>query len=223
MTGGRSGAAPVARAILLLLTVALVAVGAVLFFGRDDFRRIVWGLPGAPILWALGFSAAGYPITHRHPANPVGWCLMVGGVAAGVALTGLALGGNSATTGPGDPAPWLVGAWLVAVGALSSAMTLFPSGSPPSRWWWTQLGVLWGTGVLAYFAAPYNVGDRFTGLPGWLDPIAAPATAVFQLSIVAGLFSLLVRLRRSGPGAPHPAPLARFAAKRKRSGGTSGS
>ena len=42
-----------------------------------------------PGLRALGFSAAGYPITRSHPANPVGWCLMVAGVAAGVALVGL--------------------------------------------------------------------------------------------------------------------------------------
>jgi hypothetical protein len=209
MTGGRDGArpktgrsrvAPVARATLLSLTVVLVVIGAVLLFGRDDFGRIVWGLPGAPILWALGFSAAGYPITRRHPANPVGWCLMVGGVAAGVALTGLGLGGNSAAAGPGDPALWLVSAWLITVGALSSAMTLFPSGSPPSRWWWMQLGVLWGSGVLAYFAAPYKVGGRFVDPPGLLEYIAAPVTGVFQLSVVAGLFSLLARLRRSGPG-----------------------
>lgn len=209
MTGVRDGARPktgrrmgalVARAILLSLTVALVVIGGVLLLGRDDFGRIVWGLPGAPILWALGFSVAGYPITRRHPANAVGWCLMLGGVAAGVSLAGLGLGGNSAAAVPGDPALWLVSAWLVAVGALSSAMTLFPSGSPPSRWWWVQLGVLLGTGVLAYFAAPYEVGGRFVDLPGWLGPIAAPVTGVFQISVVAGLFSLLARLPRSAPG-----------------------
>jgi hypothetical protein len=37
------------------------------------------------------------------------------------------------------------------VGALGSAVVLFPSGSPPSRWWRAQLALLWGTGVLLYF------------------------------------------------------------------------
>jgi hypothetical protein len=100
-----------------------------------------------PGLRALGFSAAGYPITRSHPANPVGWCLMVAGVAAGVALVGL--GWAPASPG-GDPAPGLVGAWVVSVGALGSAVVLFPSCSPPSRWWRAQVAVPWGTGVLLY-------------------------------------------------------------------------
>ena len=69
---------------LLSLAIALVAIGAALLFGGGDFGRIVWGLPGVQGLWALGFGVAGYPITRRHPANPVGWCSMVAGVAAGV-------------------------------------------------------------------------------------------------------------------------------------------
>src|ERR671921_2211856 len=86
-TGHRSFA-PVAGIVLLSLTIVLVGVGTVLLFGGGDFSRVVWGLPGASALWALGFSVAGYPITRRHPANPVGWCLMVAGVASGVAVLG---------------------------------------------------------------------------------------------------------------------------------------
>jgi hypothetical protein len=203
MTGERDGAtehgrvAPVAGVALLSLTISLVAIGAMLIVGGGNFGRIVWGLPGVPGLWALGFSMAGYPITRRHPANLVGWCLMVAGVAAGMVLLGFGLGVPDAAD-DGGPALRLVGAWVVSVGALSSAVVLFPSGSPPSRWWWVQLGVLWGSGVLAYFAEPYEASVGFVGLPEWLDPIAALAKNVFQLSLVAGLFSLLVRWRRSG-------------------------
>src|SRR5918998_5138029 len=97
MTGRRKGARPaigqgraasVAGVALLFLTILLATVGAVLFLRGGNFRT-EWGLPGVQVLWALGFSAAGYPITRGRPANPVGWCLMVAGVAAGVALVGL--------------------------------------------------------------------------------------------------------------------------------------
>lgn len=137
MTGERDGTrpatghgrvAPVAGVALLSLTIALVAIGAVLLFGGDDFGRIVWGLPGVSGLWALGFSVAGYPIARRHPANPVGWCLMVAGVAAGVTLLGFGLGVSDAAD-RGWPALMLVSAWVFSVGALSSAVVLFPSGS----------------------------------------------------------------------------------------------
>ena len=205
MTGERDGTRPatghgrvarVAGVVLLSLTIALVAVGAVTLFGGGGFGRIVWGAPGVPGLWALGFSVAGYPITRRHPANLVGWCLMVAGAAASVTLLGLGLGVDTAD--PGGLASWLAGAWVVSVGALSSAVVLFPSGSPPSRWWEAQLVVLWGSGVLTYFADPYETSG-YVGLPGWLVPIAAPAAIVFQLSLVAGFFSLLARWRRSRP------------------------
>jgi hypothetical protein len=196
---GHGRVAPLARVALLTLTISLVAIGAALLFGGGDSGRVMWGLPGVTGVWALGFSVAGYPITRRDPANPVGWCLMVAGVAAGMSLVGFGLGVPDAADGGGDPASRLVGAWVVSVGALSSAVVLFPSGSPPSRWWWVQLGVLWGSGVLAYFGEPYEASVGFVGLPGWLDPIAAPVKNVFQLSLIAGLFSLLVRWRRSGP------------------------
>jgi hypothetical protein len=86
---------------------------------------------------------------------------------------------------------------VISLGALSSAVVLFPSGSPPSRWWRAQLGLLWGSGVLAYFADLYETSG-LVGMPGWLNPIAVLATNVFQLSLVVGFFSLLVRWRRSG-------------------------
>jgi len=194
--GGRGRAAPVVGVALLTLTIMLVVIGAVLLFGSGISGRIAWGLLGVTGLWVLGFSVAGYPIIRRHPTNPVGWCSMVAGLAAGVNFIGIGL--SDAADG-GGLAVWLVSAWVFSMGALSSAIVLFPSGSPPSRWWWAQLCVLWGSGVLAYFADPYEtIGPA--SLPGWFPvPLVAPATVVFQLSLVAGFFSLLVRWRRSEP------------------------
>ena len=193
VTGHRSFA-PVAGIVLLSLTIVLVVVGTVLLFGGGDFSRVVWGLPGASALWALGFSVAGYPITRRHPANPVGWCLMVAGVASGVAVlgTGIPYAGD-----PNGPVLLLMNFWVVSVGALCTAVVLFPSGSPPSRWWWAFLGVVWGSGSLEYFKA-FPTSPGFAFLPERLDALAAPTNIVFQFCLGVQFLALLVRWRRSG-------------------------
>ena len=196
MNSERDGARPATwygGVVLLSLTIVLVVVGAALLFGGGDVSHIVWGLPGGSGMWALGFSLAGYPITRRHPANPVGWFLMVAGVASGVNLLGLGIQGAA---DPGGPTLWLVNFWVISVGALCTAVVLFPSGSLPSRWWRAHLGVLWGTGFLVYFAE-YETSPGFAGLPEWLDPLAVPTQIVFQVSLAAGFFALLVRWRRS--------------------------
>jgi hypothetical protein len=95
---GHGGLAPVAGVVLLSLTITLIAIRAMLLFGGDSLGRIAWGLPGVTGLWALGFSVAGYPITRRQPANPVCWCLMAAGVAAGVTFVGLGSSRNVAGT-----------------------------------------------------------------------------------------------------------------------------
>jgi len=193
---GRGGIfAPVAGVVLLFLAITPGVVGIVLLFAGGDFSRVVWGLPGGPGLWALGFSLAGYPITRRYPNNPVGWCLMVAGVAAGVNSLGVGL---SDPADPVGPALWLVNAWVVSVVALSTTAVLFPSGAPPSRWWWAQLGVLWGLGCLEYFKE-LETSDGFVVLPEWLDPFAVPVDIAFQVSLAAGCLALPVRWRRSGP------------------------
>ena len=191
---GHRGFAPVAGIVLLSLTIVLVVVGTVLLFGGGDFSRVVWGLPGASALWALGFSVAGYPITRRHPANPVGWCLMVAGVASGVAVlgTGIPYAGD-----PNGPVLLLMNFWVVSVGALCTAVVLFPSGSPPSRWWWAFLGVVWSSGSLEYFKA-FPTSPGFAFLPERLDALAVPTNIVFQFCLGVQFLALLVRWRRSG-------------------------
>jgi hypothetical protein len=185
----------VAGVVLLVLTIVLVVVGTALLFGGGDFSRVVWGLPGASGLWALGFSVAGFPITRRHPDNPVGWCLMVAGVASGVAVLGTGL---PYAEDPEGPVLLLMSFWVVSVSALCTAVILFPSGSPPSRRWWALLIVLWGSGSLEYFKA-YPTSPEFTFLPERLDVLAVPTNIVFQVCTVAQFLALLVRWRRSGP------------------------
>jgi hypothetical protein len=181
----------VAGLALLCLAVATGVIGIVLLFAGGDFSRVLWGLPVGPGLWALGFSAAGYPITRRHPANPVGWCLMVAGVAAGINSLGLGLPTSDTL------ALWMVNAWVVSVAAICTAAVLFPSGSPPSRWWWAQLVVLWSLASLEYFKE-FETRSGFVGLPEWLDAFAVPVNVAFQFSLASGCLALLVRWRRSG-------------------------
>jgi hypothetical protein len=187
--------APVAGIVLLCLTVVLVVAGTALLFGVGDFSRVVWGLPGTSGLWALGFSVAGYPITRRHPDNPVGWCLMVAGVASGLAVLGTAI---PYAGDPNGPVLLLMNSWAVSVAALCTAVVLFPSGSPPSRRWWAFLAVVWGSGVLEYFKA-FPTSPGFAFLPERLDVLAAPTNIVFQFCLGVQFLALLARWRRSGP------------------------
>jgi hypothetical protein len=194
-TTGKGGIAPVVGLVLLAVTIVLVVVAMVLLFGIGDFSRVVWGLPGASGLWALGFSGAGYPITRRHPANPVGWCLLVAGVASGIAILGTAL---PYAGDPNGPILLLMNFWAVSVAALCTAVVLFPSGSPPSRWWWAFLAVVWGSGVLEYFKA-FPTSPGFAFLPERLDALAGPTNVVFQFCLGVQFLALLASWRRSGP------------------------
>jgi hypothetical protein len=87
--------------------------------------------------------------------------------------------------------------WVVSVAALCTAVVLFPSGSPPSRWWWAFLAVVWGSGCLEYFKA-FPTSPGFTFLPERLDVLAAPTNIVFQFCLSVQFLALLVRWRRSG-------------------------
>jgi hypothetical protein len=192
---GEGSIAKVVGAVMLAVTIVLVVVATALLFGIGDFRRVVWGLPGASGLWALGFSGAGYPITRRHPANPVGWCLLVAGVASGMAALGTAVPYAGDLNGP---ILLLMNFWVVSVAALCTAVVLFPSGSPPSPWWWAFLAVVWGSGILEYFKA-FPTSPGFTFLPERLDVLAGPTNIVFQFCLGVQFLALLARWRRSRP------------------------
>ena len=181
--------------VLLAATIVLVVVATALLFGIGDFSRVVWGLPGTSGLWALGFSGAGYPITRRHPANPVGWCLLVAGVASGMAAFGIAVPYAGDLHGP---ILLLMNFWVVSVAAQCTAVVLFPSGSPPSRWWWAFLAAVWGSGCLEYFKA-FPTSPGFAFLPEQLDVLASPTNIVFQFCLGVQFLALLARWRRSGP------------------------
>jgi hypothetical protein len=120
---------------------------------------------------------------------------MVAGVASGVAVlgTGVPYAGD-----PNGPVLLLMNFWVVSVGALCTVVILFPSGAPPSRWWWAFLGVVWGSGSLEYFKA-YPTSPGFTFLPEPLDALASPTNIVFQICLGVQFLALLVRWRRSGP------------------------
>ena len=187
--------APLLGGIMLVVTVVLVVVALVLLFGVGDFSRVVWGLPGASGLWALGFSGAGYPIIRRHAPNPVGWSLMVAGVASGVAVLGTAIPYAGDSNGP---VLLPMNFWVVSVAALCTAVVLFPTGSPPSPWWWAFLALVWGSGALEYFKLSPTSGE-FAFLPERLDVLAAPTNVVFQFCLGVQFLALLARWRRSGP------------------------
>ena len=181
--------------VLLCLTIMLVVVGTALLFGGGDFSRVVWGLPGASGLWALGFSAAGYPITRRNPRNPVGWCLMVAGVASGLAVFGTGVPYSGDLNGP---VLLLMNFW-VAFGRravhrrgpvpLRSAAFAMVVGVPGSS---LGLRLPWSTSRHSRRAL------GFAFLPEWLDVLAGPTNFVFQFCLGVQFLALLARWRHSG-------------------------
>jgi hypothetical protein len=128
----------------------LVLVGALAWM-----LAVTWGLARpagqeslvvSDVVWALsftGFLVVGGLIADRHPANPIGWCFVVGvvAIASGVAA------GEYATV-PSRPG---VG-WVAVAGAVSFAvgvplltgiwLALFPDGRPVSpRWRWLSVAL----------------------------------------------------------------------------------
>jgi hypothetical protein len=117
-------------------------------------------------------------------------------VASGVADLGTAI--PYVGDPDNDPVLLLMNFWVVSVAALCTAVVLFPSGSPPSRWWWAFLAVVWGSGCLEYFKA-FPTSSGFAFLPGQFDVLATPTNIVFQLCLGAQFLALLARWRSSGP------------------------
>jgi hypothetical protein len=116
-------------------------------------------------------------------------------VASGLAILGI---GIPYAGDPNGPILLLMNFWVVSVAALCTAVVLFPSGSPPSRWWWAFLAVVWGSGVLEYFKA-FPTSPGFAFLPERLDALAGPTNVVFQFCLGVQFLALLASWRRSGP------------------------
>ncbi|HEU4426361.1 MAG TPA: hypothetical protein VFR67_27800, partial [Pilimelia sp.] len=127
--------ARLAGALWAAAVVLVVAAAAVDLVNRAGGHGNPW-LPSIAAA-ALGFGTVGGLIAARHPANPIGWLLLVIGV--GHAVSGVAIGyGTWAATRPGLVTGAAVGLWLgewawSPLIVMPAVFLLFPTGRLSTR------------------------------------------------------------------------------------------
>ena len=197
---------PLAARLLLLLTVAFCAVDVgILLIQPRGVAPGEFGFPGYQLVLALGEGITGYIVATRRPRTPVGWALLVAGVA--IAFSGaaheIALASPSGPTR--DLAGWLdAWPWAVNTAAVLFAFFRFPDGEPVSRGWRVVELIALGFVGIGLFLSAFVPGRMLSsGLEnpfgiavlGFLPPAATNAPAS-PASLLAAA-SLVARYRRS--------------------------
>jgi hypothetical protein len=195
--------------VLAVLTL-LCTLGQIFVFatGPRSAGAGEFGFPGYQAIFAFAYVGVGYLIAARRPAIPIGWSLLVAGLA--IAIDGLAHEyALHSARGPALPASgaavW-VDAWMWAVntGALLFTIFRFPDGRPVGpRWVWTERATLVFVGIAILMSAFVPGPIISSGLQNplglealrWIPPALtnAPGIPVTILTVAA----LVVRFRRS--------------------------
>lgn len=202
---------------LFAISLFLTAAGIFLLLATGSGPRPPeeFGFPGFGAAYAISFSAVGWLVTGRQPANVLGWLFTAVGLLASVqvAAEGYAVLGIFAQPGslPGAVwAAWLY-AWVWAPAVIIAGvfvLLLFPDGQLPSPRWravaWagSVLLVLFTAGV-AFAPGPLS---SFTMIenPAGIDLLPRNDSSLVSVVIVgsalvfaAAALSLFVRYRRS--------------------------
>jgi signal transduction histidine kinase len=168
------------------------------------------------LLMVVGYSTVGAILASRNPRNPIGWILIVVGLAFGLAISTEAYARYALETHPGtlpfgDVAAWF-GTWVYAVMlfGLPLVALLYPDGRVVSPRWrsvpWIVLGCA-AAGSVGTALAPGSIevesGFAVTN-PFGIEPLASILRIVGPMGWI-GLFfaipvsiaSLVLRYRRS--------------------------
>ncbi|PWW24972.1 histidine kinase/DNA gyrase B/HSP90-like ATPase [Geodermatophilus normandii] len=203
-----AGAAAVAGLAMAVAALVLALTGV----PDAGPATVAWGLAGAG-----GSGVLGAVVAAARPRLLAGWLMLLVGVSSG----GVALAATvAAALVPADPASavgaaafWLsTWLWVPAyVPVVALLLQVLPDGRLPGRGWTAAAGVGAATVVLApvgWALTPYDQQDRPVAAPyrDLVNPVGVDgAFALAGLSLVlvlagtvAGVASLVVRLRRSG-------------------------
>ncbi len=163
-------------------------------------------------LTLFSFPIAGLLIATRRSENPIGWLLLLSGLAWSSA--GSPYGLYSTFVRPLPLATWAMAfdqwLWVPAIGLLGTyTILLFPDGHLPSpRWRWlawvTAVTLVLGPIAILFFDAPITISSKVQvanpfGIHA-LNPILDPLHLIIillPLCIVASAVSLVQRFRRS--------------------------
>src|ERR1700682_358837 len=204
----------IAAATLWFAAIALVAFEAFLVFGIDwrgvpaDFRPNASSVAG--FVPTLAMSSVGALIAVRHPANRIGWLLLVLSLTASFLDFPRLYVGVALYVHPGLPgALWLYWinqvVWILVFGELLVLLPLlFPDGKLLSRRWSIVIGLATIPVILVVVAsldpmatAPLHNPVGVRGLTGMVNVLNAPPFSIFMLGTYAlAVSSLVVRYRR---------------------------
>jgi hypothetical protein len=182
--------------------------------GRPDLAQLSGGSVVGPVLALVSAATVGAVLASRRPRHPVGWLLLIlglalnaSGVAAAYAAYGLVArpGALPAAHAVARYAPALI---LTALPALSFVLLLTPTGSLPSpRWrWWAWATVAAPVALLVAVALArgsldprYQVENTldFRGVGGALLVVNQLTLGVTLLALMVAAGSLVVRFRRA--------------------------
>lgn len=195
-----------------VLTMALLAVGAYFLIASRNVPFVAdWGFRGYPGVIALPFATIGAVVAAKRPGNPIGWLMCGVGVISGAqmvveeyAIYASATPGISSFAQTGEwIGHWI---WLPAMGLLTTAVLLFPTGSVIGpRWRWVGWITLAGTvaGVAGFgLSLPERIG--FSGSNPLVDnPIPMTETlgymglGLLYVGLVLAAAAVVVRMRRA--------------------------
>jgi hypothetical protein len=182
--------------------------------GRPDLAQLSGGSVVAPVLALVSAATVGAVLATRRPRHPVGWLLLVLGLALNASGVAAAYTAYGLVARPGAlPAAGAVARYspaliLTALPALSFVLLLTPTGSLPSpRWrWWAWATVAAPVALLVAVALArgsldprYQVDNTldFRGVGGVLLVVNQLALGVTLLALMVAAGSLVVRFRRA--------------------------
>jgi hypothetical protein len=183
--------------------------------GRPDLAQLSGGSVVGPLLGMVSAATVGAVLATRRPRHPVGWLLLILGLAltaSGVAAAYTAYGlvaRPGALLAAGAVARYYPALILTALPALSFVLLLTPTGSLPSpRWrWWAWVTVAAPVILLVAVAVAMGSLDPryqaegnpldFRGVGGALLVVNQVMLGVTLLAVVVGAGSLVLRFRRA--------------------------